>query len=155
MAEVTINYKDAAIATMDASGTKTIQTQGKYCEDDIEVVYTRPSGGDLTVTSVTVRIENNRESGAMTCVRISFNVYDSNTLGCASDGNVANGSTSADKNFAFFNNSYIILHTSYGVNSISYNGVPVPYEIYGTGGQRDLKIYLPTGFDNSYPLTFT
>lgn len=43
MAEVTINYKDAAIATMDASGTKTLQTQGKYCEDDIEVVYARPS----------------------------------------------------------------------------------------------------------------
>lgn len=45
MAEVTINYKDVAIATMDASGTKTLQTQGKYCEDDIEVVYDRPSGG--------------------------------------------------------------------------------------------------------------
>lgn len=45
MAEVTINYKDAAIATMDASGTKTLQTQGRYCEDDIEVVYERPSGG--------------------------------------------------------------------------------------------------------------
>ena len=45
MAEVTINYKDAAIATMDASGTKTLQTQGKYCDDDIEVVYARPSGG--------------------------------------------------------------------------------------------------------------
>lgn len=43
MAEVTINYKDAVIATMDASGTKTLQTQGKYCEDDIEVVYARPS----------------------------------------------------------------------------------------------------------------
>lgn len=43
MPEVTINYKDAAIATMDASGTKTLQTQGKYCEDDIEVVYARPS----------------------------------------------------------------------------------------------------------------
>lgn len=46
MAEVTINYKDTAIATMDASGTKTLQTQGKYCEDDIEVVYARPSGGN-------------------------------------------------------------------------------------------------------------
>lgn len=45
MAEVTINYKDAAIATMDASGTKTLQTQGKYCEGDIEVVYVKPGGG--------------------------------------------------------------------------------------------------------------
>lgn len=45
MAEVTINYKDAVIATMDDSGTKTLQTQGKYCEDNIEIVYDRPSGG--------------------------------------------------------------------------------------------------------------
>jgi len=43
MAEVTINYKDAAIATMNASGITTLQTHGKYCEDDIEVVYVRPS----------------------------------------------------------------------------------------------------------------
>lgn len=43
MSEVTINYKDTAIATMDASGTKTLQTRGRYCEDDIEVVYARPS----------------------------------------------------------------------------------------------------------------
>ena len=43
MSEVAINYKDESIATMDASGTKTLLTQGKYCEDDIEVVYTRPT----------------------------------------------------------------------------------------------------------------
>ena len=51
MAEVTINYKDAALATMDASGTKTLQTHGKYCEDDIEVVYARPSGGGGTIST--------------------------------------------------------------------------------------------------------
>lgn len=45
MSEVNINYKGSKIAGMDASGTKTLETQGKYCEDDIEVVYTRPSGG--------------------------------------------------------------------------------------------------------------
>lgn len=156
MAEVTINYKDAAIATMDASGTKTLQTQGKYCEDDIEVVYSRPSGGSFTITSVAVRIQNEREAGgAMTCVRISFNAYNSNMLGCSSDGNIAYNATSADKNFAFFNNSYIVMHTSFVVNSISYNDVPVQYDIYGTGGQRDVIIYLPNGFDNSYPLVFT
>ena len=43
MSEVAINYKGSSIASMDASGTKTLLTQGKYCEDDIEVVYTRPS----------------------------------------------------------------------------------------------------------------
>ena len=43
MSEITINYKGSAIATMDASGTKTLLTQGKYCEGDVEIVYARPS----------------------------------------------------------------------------------------------------------------
>lgn len=43
MSEITINYKGSAIATMDASGTKTLLTQGKYCEGDVEIVYVRPS----------------------------------------------------------------------------------------------------------------
>lgn len=45
MSDVTIKYKGQSIATMDATGSKTLQTQGKYCEDDIEVIYDRPSGG--------------------------------------------------------------------------------------------------------------
>lgn len=42
MSEITINYKGNSIATMDASGTKTLLTSGKYCEANLEVVYTRP-----------------------------------------------------------------------------------------------------------------
>ena len=45
MSDVTISYKGADIATMDASGTKTLQTQGKYCEGDISIAYVKPSGG--------------------------------------------------------------------------------------------------------------
>ena len=45
MADVTINYEGNAIATMSASGTKTLLTEGKYCTDDIEVVYVSPGGG--------------------------------------------------------------------------------------------------------------
>lgn len=43
MSEISINYKGETIATMDASGMKTLLTEGKYCEDDIEIVYVRPS----------------------------------------------------------------------------------------------------------------
>lgn len=54
MSEVNINYKGSKIAGMDASGTKTLLTEGKYCEDDIEVVYTRPSaGGDDFIVTIT------------------------------------------------------------------------------------------------------
>lgn len=44
MADVNITYKGVSIATMDDSGTKTLETGGKYCEDDISVAYTKPSG---------------------------------------------------------------------------------------------------------------
>lgn len=45
MSEIAINYKGSSIATMDASGTKTLLTSGKYCEADIAIVYTRPASG--------------------------------------------------------------------------------------------------------------
>lgn len=45
MADVNITYNGASIATMDASGTKTLETSGKYCEGDITVAYTKPSSG--------------------------------------------------------------------------------------------------------------
>lgn len=42
MADITLSYKGNTIATMSASGSKTIQTAGKYCEGDIGLVYDRP-----------------------------------------------------------------------------------------------------------------
>ncbi len=55
MSDVTIHYKGSAIAAMDASGTKTLLTEGKYCEDDIEVTYVKPSGGSTTFPYVSIR----------------------------------------------------------------------------------------------------
>lgn len=40
MADVTVKYKGNTIAEMSAAGTKTLNTSGLYCEDDIEVSYT-------------------------------------------------------------------------------------------------------------------
>lgn len=53
MAEVEINYKGSTIASMNASGTKTLLTSGKYCEDNIEIEYTRPSSSGPTLQSKT------------------------------------------------------------------------------------------------------
>ena len=39
MADITLSYKGSTIATMSASGSKTIQTKEKYCEDDITLTY--------------------------------------------------------------------------------------------------------------------
>lgn len=45
MADITISYKGATIAEISASGTTTLETAGKYCEDDISLAYVKPSGG--------------------------------------------------------------------------------------------------------------
>lgn len=42
MSGVTINYKGGALASMDATGTKTLLTSGKYCEGNIEIAYEQP-----------------------------------------------------------------------------------------------------------------
>lgn len=42
MSDINISYKGNSIATLDATGSKTLLTQGKYCEGNIEVAYTKP-----------------------------------------------------------------------------------------------------------------
>ena len=45
MADVTVKYKDTAIAELSDSGTKTLKTAGKYCEGDVIVEYAKSAGG--------------------------------------------------------------------------------------------------------------
>lgn len=58
MPDVTISYKGNSIATMSASGTKTLLTEGKYCEDDITVAYTAPtpSAGSATTPNTNIPV---------------------------------------------------------------------------------------------------
>ena len=53
MADVTIKYRGSIISTMSASGTKTLQTEGKYCDSDIDVEYDKPAG---------IAVETNKEA---------------------------------------------------------------------------------------------
>ena len=48
MADITLSYKGATISEISASGTKTLKTAGKYCEDDITITF---SGGSVTQDS--------------------------------------------------------------------------------------------------------
>lgn len=45
MADLTIKFKGQPIVELSESGTKTLKTSGKYCEDDISVEYAKPAGG--------------------------------------------------------------------------------------------------------------
>lgn len=53
MADITISYKGNTIAEVSESGTTTLGTSGKYCEDDISIAYVQPnpsSATDITIT---------------------------------------------------------------------------------------------------------
>ena len=45
MADVEVSYKGSTIGSLSASGILTMETEGKYCEDDITLTYTSPGGG--------------------------------------------------------------------------------------------------------------
>lgn len=57
MSGVNIEYKGESIATIPATGSKTIKTQGKYCEGDILVEYEAPP--TPTPTLITKQITEN------------------------------------------------------------------------------------------------
>ena len=59
MSDISVTYKNETILTMDASGSKPLLTQGKYCEDDISISYVKPSGGGSTAAAGTVTLAEN------------------------------------------------------------------------------------------------
>lgn len=55
--DITILYKGSVISTMQTSGTKTLETSGKYCEGDITVVYSKQV--DTVVSSSAWYLDSN------------------------------------------------------------------------------------------------
>lgn len=49
MADITLSYKGSTVATIDESCSKKLDTQGKYCEDDIYIDYVKPGGSLVEV----------------------------------------------------------------------------------------------------------
>lgn len=112
MADVTIQYKGSTIAEMSESGTKTLKTSGKYCENDIYIQYEKaesPSGGttnakviDFTIAKksgwillTTLDDEvlshiNDNTFNVLLCSRDAY-VYESYSIYRANAGNIQSG----------------------------------------------------------------
>lgn len=61
MADIEVIYKGATIKSISASGSTTLETAGKYCEDDITIDYAQPSGSSyvkLAETELTLNTTN-------------------------------------------------------------------------------------------------
>ena len=87
MAEVQISYKGSNIATMNASGTKTLLTEAKYMEDDVTVTYTRPSAPSGTKNiSITANGTTTEDVTNYASAQITANVP--NTYAAADEGKV-------------------------------------------------------------------
>lgn len=56
MADVTITYDGNKIVELSESATKTLQTSGKYCTDNIKLKYVRPSGAGVDLSAVNVYV---------------------------------------------------------------------------------------------------
>lgn len=54
MSDVTLSYKGSDILELSDSGSATLKTGGTYCEADIELAYTKPSGGGMTWQEISV-----------------------------------------------------------------------------------------------------
>lgn len=85
MPDITISYNGNTIATMSESGTKTLLTDGKYCEDDITVVYVSPGGGSATLITKSIT-----ENGTYNASSDNADGYSSVTV------NVSGGGSSND-----------------------------------------------------------
>lgn len=145
-------------AVADAIRTKGgTSAQLAFPAEFVSAITAIPAGGGvgITVRSGTVKLQNNRGS-QFVCVRIKYDAYSNNSSGFgAYNSNVSNGSTLNEARWAIFSDTdgdYIVFHSNTSTWNFTYNDEPVAYVSYGSGGQWDIHVYLPTGFDDSIPI---
>ena len=102
MADVTLTYKGSDILELSNSGSATLKTGGKYCEDDIAVEYVKPSGGGVTTkfTGTVSFVDTDIAHGAFT-VPISTPLTGTEKIffayRCVKTGKVADGAITWDE----------------------------------------------------------
>ena len=101
MADLTIKYKGQPIVEMTDTGTKTLKTAGKYCEDDITVEYAKPAGGgggEMFSSSASGWIPEYQVGHAVSVLEMNTDMFTSRAIGITSHykdsaAEVASGTT--------------------------------------------------------------
>ena len=84
MADLTIKFKGQPIVELSESGTKTLKTAGKYCEDDIAVEYAKPAGGggsEMFSSFASGWIPEYQVGHAASVLEINTNMFTSSAVG--------------------------------------------------------------------------
>ena len=87
MADVNIKYRGSSIATMSATGTKTLGTQGKYCDSDVVVEYAKPASAVIESNKNATPSESAQEitpsSGYDAMAKVTVGAVSSSYVGTA------------------------------------------------------------------------
>ena len=81
---VNIKYKNNSIAELSNTGTKTLKTAGKYCENDISVEYAKPAGGgggEMFSSSASGWIPEYQVGHAVSVLEIDTDMFTSSAIG--------------------------------------------------------------------------
>ena len=83
MADLTIKYKGQPITELSDSGTKTLKTAGKYCEDDITVEYAKPAGGsgEMFSSSASGWLPEYQVGHAVSVLEMNTDMFTSSAVG--------------------------------------------------------------------------
>ena len=84
MADLTVRYKGNPIVELSESGTKTLKTAGKYCEDDISVEYAKPAGGgggEMFSSSASGWIPEYQVGHAVSVLELNTDMFTSRAIG--------------------------------------------------------------------------
>ena len=84
MADLTIKFKGNPIVELSESGTKTLKTAGKYCEDDITVEYSKPAGGgggEMFSSSASGWIPEYQVGHAISVLEVNTDMFTSSAVG--------------------------------------------------------------------------
>ena len=86
---VNIKYKNNSIAELTDTGTKTLKTAGKYCEDDISVEYAKPAGGggggEMFSSSASGWMPEYQVGHAVSVMELNIAMFTSSAVGCLTE----------------------------------------------------------------------